>query len=234
MNADTRDMGIVHSALRRDLRRARIVLTGPTPDDRRRRALGEHLVWMMESLHRHHSGEDEHVWPEIRRRNPAAGPLLDQMDADHQRIAGPMQELEQVATSFGRGGATARDVLAVIDRLEEALLPHLAREEQEMMPVVAQTLTDKEWQELGHHAFIRGKSLPHLALDGHWVIDNATDEDRRQMVTKIPAVPRFILLQGFRRGYARRTRALWAGTDAAGLAPVKAEPITDRGDEQQG
>ena len=83
--ADTRSMGIVHSALRRDLRRAHIMLeTAPYPAGKRSRTLGDHILWMTEFLHMHHTGEDEGLWPLIRSRNPSAGALLDRMDADHK------------------------------------------------------------------------------------------------------------------------------------------------------
>jgi hypothetical protein len=50
--ADTQMMGIVHRALRRDLLRTRDALTAELyPQGRRRQALGEHVVWMMEFLH---------------------------------------------------------------------------------------------------------------------------------------------------------------------------------------
>ncbi|MBF8189070.1 hemerythrin domain-containing protein [Nonomuraea sp. K274] len=91
--ADIQDMRIVHSALRRDLERTRMVASDPALlTDSRRQAIGTHLAWLMHTLHRHHSGEDEQVWPEIRRRDPSAAALLDQMDADHRRLAGPMEE----------------------------------------------------------------------------------------------------------------------------------------------
>jgi hypothetical protein len=49
--ADTRMMGIVHGALRRDLLRTHGALTAePYPQGRQRQALGEHVVWMMEFL----------------------------------------------------------------------------------------------------------------------------------------------------------------------------------------
>jgi hypothetical protein len=58
--ADTRMMGIVHGALHRDLVRIRRnITTEPYPQGRQRRALGEHVVWPMEWLHEHHTGEDE-------------------------------------------------------------------------------------------------------------------------------------------------------------------------------
>ena len=55
--ADTRMMGIVHDALRRDLARVRAALACPVPPARRR-ALAAHVGWMMDFLHEHHEGED--------------------------------------------------------------------------------------------------------------------------------------------------------------------------------
>ena len=81
--ADTRMMGIVHSALRRDLTRAADALSRqPVPDDLQRVAIAQHMQALMGFLHLH-SGEDEWLWPTMRRLNPAASKVLDQMDADH-------------------------------------------------------------------------------------------------------------------------------------------------------
>src|SRR5215217_2951735 len=85
--ADTRMMGIVHGALQRDLLRARdTAATAPYPCGRQRRALGQHVVWLMDFLHRHHTSEDEGLWPAVRAKNTAAGSLLDSLEADHHRI----------------------------------------------------------------------------------------------------------------------------------------------------
>lgn len=223
------DMRIVHSALRRDLERTRIVLSEPTLlTDRRRRAIGDHLVWLMHTLHRHHSGEDHHLWPEIRRREPSAGSLLDQMDADHRRIAEPIQEVEQVAAAFAAGTSRASRMLASLAGLAEALLPHLAREERDMMPVVDRVLSHAEWRKLSHRAFVKGKSFRDLALEGHWVIDHATPADRQRIVTVVPALPRFILLRFLGGRYARRFETLWGDTQAATLPPLSAEATEGR------
>ncbi len=58
--ADTRMMGgILHDALRRDLGRARTVLTAPTPPAQSQRiAVADHLLWMMDYLRYHHRTED--------------------------------------------------------------------------------------------------------------------------------------------------------------------------------
>jgi len=77
-------MGIVHSALRRDLVRARLVLAEPTPlTGERRTALADHVRWLMDFLHHHHTNEDEGLYPLVLEKNPAAGDLLAVMDAEN-------------------------------------------------------------------------------------------------------------------------------------------------------
>ena len=68
--ADTRMMGIVHDALRRDLRRTRDALAG-TPPAARRGAIAAHLGWLMDFLHAHHTGEDDGLYPLVRAMNTA-------------------------------------------------------------------------------------------------------------------------------------------------------------------
>jgi hypothetical protein len=69
--ADARTMGVVHSALRRDLVRLRLVLGTPAArDPQRRTAPAEHVTWMMDFLHHHHSGEDAGLYPVVVRRSP--------------------------------------------------------------------------------------------------------------------------------------------------------------------
>lgn len=51
--ADTRIMGIVHDALRRDLRRTREALSRqPYPRGSQKAAIAGHVEWMMRHLHR--------------------------------------------------------------------------------------------------------------------------------------------------------------------------------------
>ncbi|HQR25481.1 MAG TPA: hemerythrin domain-containing protein, partial [Nocardioides sp.] len=99
--ADTRMMGIVHAALKRDLLRVRRVLSGaPAPQGRQRVALGQHVTWMLGFLHAHHSGEDAGLWPLVRQRNPAASALLDSMEADHARIAPAAEVAAEAAREY--------------------------------------------------------------------------------------------------------------------------------------
>ena len=109
--ADTRMMRIVHTALRRDLARTQVALAelAAEPDDARREAVAAHLQWMMTWLHHHHEGEDQGLYPYVRARNAAAGALLDEMDADHQRILPAMAEVERAATAYAASAGARSD-----------------------------------------------------------------------------------------------------------------------------
>jgi hypothetical protein len=210
--ADTRMMGIVHGALRRDLLRARDVAgSAPYPHGRQRRALGEHVEWLMDFLHAHHSSEDDGLWPAVRAKNPAAAPLLDSLEADHQRIEPAAQALREAGQRYaGTTDDVARtDLVAAIDELCAVLLPHLDREVEEAMPVVSQTISHGEWTAIEQQYNIKPKRLSQLGFEGHWLLDGIDPEGYDVVTRTVPAIPRFILLHGFARAYRRRSAAVW-------------------------
>jgi hypothetical protein len=216
--ADIRTMGIVHSALRRDLERTRLVLSAsPHPEGKRRRAIAEHVLWMMHFLHVHHTGEDDGLWPLVLAKNPAAAELLHRMDADHKRIAPAITSLEGAATAYRDDGSARESLLDALAQLSEVLLPHLEREERQMMPVVGDTLTAAEYQQVEDQYFVKPKSFLELGAEGHWLLDGLDDEGRYLIVHTVPAVPRFVLLHGFARMYRRKKALLWGEGPAAAL-----------------
>jgi hypothetical protein len=221
--ADTRMMGIVHGALRRDLLRTReAVVTEPYPRGRQRRALGEHVVWLMRFLHAHHTSEDEGLWPLVRTRNPAAGELLDALEAEHQRIDPAAAALASAGGRYAESTAddARSELVAALDGLTSVLFPHLDREVEEAMPVVSASITRADWQAVEQRYNIKPKSLAQLGMEGHWLLDGIDAEGFDLVVHTVPAVPRFILLHGFARAYRRRARARWEPDSAAQRAVV--------------
>jgi len=211
--ADTRMMGIVHSALKRDLARARDVLAAePAPRGRQRVALGKHVSWMLDFLHGHHSGEDAGLWPLVRGRNPDAADLLDSMEADHARIA---PAAAAAATAAEQYTATTTDaprvtLVEALDELLGVLVPHLDREVAEAMPVVAATISDREWKDVEQHHFVKDKSNRELAMEGHWLIEDIDPEGYEVVVHTVPPVLRFVLIHGFGPAYRRQAKARWS------------------------
>jgi hemerythrin-like domain-containing protein len=205
-------MGIVHDALRRDLNRAiRVLSKAPFPQAAQRSAIGEHISWMMQFLHAHHHGEDAGLWPLVQTRNPAAAPLLEAMEADHARVAPLIDEVDRAARGYASESSDEnrtglRDALM---RLSELLLPHLEREENEMMPLVSVSISAGEWRDIDQWYFVKPKSLAQLGLEGHWLLDGADAETREIIVREVPPIPRFVLVHGFARRYRRRATLCW-------------------------
>jgi hemerythrin-like domain-containing protein len=218
--ADTRMMGIVHSALRRDLERSRIVLAaGPVPDARRA-ALAEHLVWMMDFLTQHHEGEDSGLYPLVRAKDASLGEILDSMNSEHEAIVPAMDEVKLAARSWAQDPTDAPRVLAAIEALNLVLGPHLKHEEEEMMPLVETVLTRQEWQEWDQITNVGPKSNRQLAFEGHWLIDNTTAHDRSVVVHLVPPLPRFFLVNFMGGSYRKRRASLWDGTPAVDVVSL--------------
>lgn len=221
--ADTRSMGIVHKALRRDLERARKALTAsPPPAHEQRQAIGRHVIWLMDFLHHHHTGEDEALWPVVLRRDPSAAPLLESLEADHARIAPAVESLTAAARSYA---ATTSDetravLVAALDQLTEVLYPHLDREVTEGMPVVSAAITEREWRDVYEAYNLRGKSPLELGVEGHFLLDGLTPEERLVVEHLVPPIPRFLLVHGFGWLYRRQSRQRWGAP--AGSRPVAA------------
>ena len=213
--ADTRMMGIVHSALRRDLTRTATALTAQHPPaDTQRVALAAHLTWMMDFLHRHHEGEDAGLWPLMRSLDPSAGDLLDQMEHDHAQITPEMAELSTATRGYSdSGSAPARDgVVQALASLRAVLDPHLHREETEMMPIVSRALTNAQWEDFNQEHYIKTKSKSELGQEGHWLIDSIDPAGYKIVVGNVPPIPRFVLLHAFAGRYARACAARWGPT----------------------
>lgn len=221
--ADTRIMGVVHSALRRDLERARLVLQAPELEERRCRALGHHLGWLMGFLERHHTAEDCGLYPLVRDRDPSIGALLDRMDAEHAAVHTAMDQVRRTALALqsGRGRVEARSAL---ERLAGVLLPHLEHEERELMPLVDAALTEAEWRQLDKTHNIDTKSKRELAFEGHWLIDGLPTESHPVVTGLVPPVPRFVLVHLLGGAYRRHRVALWGGSPAAEVPSLALEP----------
>jgi hypothetical protein len=127
--ADTRMMGIVHAAFRRDLARVRLMLTAtPVPQGERRQAVADQVVWLMDRLHDHHHTEDAGLWPLIRQRNPAAG-LPEAMETEHRAIVPAIDALTAATQRYrsAQGDIPREELIQVLDALT-SVPPHLDRE----------------------------------------------------------------------------------------------------------
>ncbi len=224
MTIDVRMNGIIHAALKRDLDRIALVVASPEQvGDERLRALGTHTVWLMDLLHDHHTLEDERLFPMMRAGNADVGPLIDTMVSEHDAISAARAALEDAGRRAEAGEPGAAEGLGVaVAALRRVLDPHLEHEERALSPLVAQSVTEQQWEafEKGN---IEGRKPPELAFQGHWMLDNLDASGAAVVRSKVPAVPRFVMLRFLGGAYRKRAEACWGGTPATA---VRAVPLT--------
>ena len=84
-------------------------------------------------LTRHHTGEDDSVFPHLRAREPALGPVLDRLSEEHAAIHGVLDAVDQALVGIVGGETRPSHLQEIVDLLGEALLSHLTYEERELI-----------------------------------------------------------------------------------------------------
>ncbi|SNY46908.1 hemerythrin domain-containing protein [Paractinoplanes atraurantiacus] len=143
-----RELQQVHDMLRRDL--ARCTDSALSSAQLRDEVKRLDCLRYCRLVHSHHGGEDVALFPAVRRSAPHLSDVVDQLEADHQLIAGLLDEVEAAARRTGEVEASAwADDADARGRLAEALRElsghlhgHLDREEEALAPVL---LSWQEW-----------------------------------------------------------------------------------------
>ncbi len=85
----------------------------------------------------HHGLEDSAVFPHLRAREQALGPVLDRLRAEHVIIHGVLDAVDQALVSFIGHPDDFTELQEAVDLLTDALLSHLAYEERELIEPLA-------------------------------------------------------------------------------------------------
>jgi hypothetical protein len=133
------------------------------------------------------------------------------MEAEHQAIGPGLRAIEEESArlELGDEAGQSTQVIAAIDLLESALIPHLTHEEHDFLPLVSSTLTSQEWHKWDQQYNIKHRSVFQLGFTTQWLLDDASDEDQRYVASIIPFFARPILLRGFAYSYRRHSVRCW-------------------------
>jgi hypothetical protein len=204
---DTQEMVIVHRAFRRAFRTAPLWIESVRAGDRpRAESVAEYLTIIVEGLHHHHSGEDDLLWPVLLPRVTLHTELVHRMESQHKQLHVHIDRINGLLPGWRAtaDAVTGRELATIFAEASVLLDEHLAEEESEILPLVAEHMTHAEWQALGD----RGKaSLP----KGKWgfislgeVLVDATPAERSAFLSMIPAPVR-LMWRLFGQGIHRRT-----------------------------
>ena len=145
--AMVRELKWVHDMLRRDLQVVRQLAAGvqdgvPAAQVRAglRSLATRGPLWQLrvnclqycQIVHTHHGLESALLFPALRAANPALGPVVDKLEADHQQVSGLLEDVEAAAGDLaGQDSPQARQRLSTaLTALSTDLLAHLAFEEE--------------------------------------------------------------------------------------------------------
>jgi hemerythrin-like domain-containing protein len=85
----------------------------------------------------HHTIEDQHMFVALRGRDADLGPVLDRLGEEHEVIADLMTRLDQALVIMVTDPDQLPTVRAELEHLAEALLSHLAYEEDQLLEPIA-------------------------------------------------------------------------------------------------
>lgn len=121
--------------------------TGTTPDFGALRAMLFYVDEFPEQ--RHHRKESELLFPKLRARTPMARDQLDRLDADHAHGERAIRTLEHALTAYEMMGDSRRPAFeAAVQRYLDFYLTHMRLEEEVILPLAQQVLTEEDWAEL--------------------------------------------------------------------------------------
>lgn len=122
---------LVHDAFRRELALIRAEVAGSGA------VLGAQLrincLSLCAGLHGHHVREDEGMFPGVEHLRPDLAPVIQQLRAEHEIIAGLLEQLRKV---LDEPGLQKEQLAGEVDRLIGELEAHLDHEETALIPVL--------------------------------------------------------------------------------------------------
>ena len=203
--ADVHFMLAMHAALRRDLTRLRDA-AAELDRSAARPVTPETMLAGWEEfrtqLNNHHAAEDDDLWPVLRQElsNTDDFAAVDAMVEEHAHI--PLA-LAAVDSAIHGGGS----LTAASDQLSSLVLDHLAHEEQVVLPLIEQHLSQAQW-----HAFLmkeRGRRKPRERPEFlTWVLDDASEPDARAVLSELPPPGRLVYRRILRPRYEAQHRWL--------------------------
>ncbi len=199
------DMALIHRIFRSsfaDL--AQLVRTIPPADGARVRSAAGHVDFMLAGLAAHHTTEDELVWPVLSSRAQPSASLVERMEAQHQGIHDGLEDVRGLGAGWldrptpESGAALSAAITGMLGQLEV----HLDEEERDIVPLIAEHLTEDEWAKVGETAFDKFTPAQRFIALGQ-MLEVATADEAAAMLATLPAPVKILWTLVGKRRYRR-------------------------------
>ena len=168
----------------------------------------------------HHESEDLVLWDRLTARAPACALHVEQMRAQHAEVAAQLSVLEPLLPPWRESAdAAQRDAFATgVERLRDTLFAHLGEEEEKIVPVAAEMLSQGEWDEMSEHALeslqAHRKEMPRdvMSLQLGLLLMTIPEEERAAWTrVNLPAPVRILYKLLLKRRFDREMAELYPG-----------------------
>ena len=208
---DVLGMRLAHRAMLRDANRltdlAERLAATPATGQRRADAVARYVRDFADSVHHHHSVEDDALWPVLA---ASAGPHVDltELSDDHAALDPALDRLRASADAFrARPAEDAATALAVeLAELRDTLTGHIGDEEASVFPVIERHVSVADWAAV--EARIRARAR--LSFEAPRVLAVTTPEERATIEQEGGLALR-LLLAVLVPPFRRRERAVFSG-----------------------
>ncbi|MFE0631912.1 hemerythrin domain-containing protein [Streptomyces sp. NPDC058864] len=205
--ADTRDMYMAHTALRREFRLLPDLIRSVAPGDTRRaEVVGAHAALVCRVLHTHHEGEDKLLWPKlVERAGVDAEVIVPTMEQQHHAIDELHTEVTGRLVAWTATAQDGEELAEAFERLLTVLIQHMALEEKEILPLAEKHVTAAEWHQLGEHG-MQNTPKKDLPLVFGMAMYEGDPEVIKAVLATAPLPVRMIVPVLGRRRYAAHAR----------------------------
>lgn len=201
--ARTEEMAVIHRIFRRGFpMMANLVRQTPTGATTRSEPIAEHLDFLLNGLHNHHTGEDDNIWPRLLERAAPQAELVTRMEKQHEVVAERSERVRTLLQTWRRTPADGEALAAALDEFTAALVEHLDDEETHVVPLMRAHITAEEWTSFGQETFEKFSNSEKLVATGT-LEDVATREEAEWFTGDLPLPIKVMWRLVGRRKYTR-------------------------------
>ena len=163
MSTEPTGLFLAHRAMLRDLDRMGDLTKGLAEsrkqlDRKRAAAIADYLDDLCESIHHHHSAEDDVLWPVL---EASAGAHVDltELSDDHSVLDPKLQRVRAGAGALRADGVVSAALAADLADIRDTLHEHIADEEKTIIPLIRRYVSQGDWDSVEAQIRKRGAKM---------------------------------------------------------------------------
>ena len=163
MSTEPTGLFLAHRAMLRDLDRMGDLTKGLAEsrkqlDRKRATAIADYLDDLCESIHHHHSAEDDVLWPVL---EASAGAHVDltELSDDHSVLDPKLHRVRAGAGALRADGVVTAALAADLADIRDTLHEHIADEEKTIIPLIRRYVSQQDWDSVEAQIRKRGAKM---------------------------------------------------------------------------